>query len=106
MFAVVTFHQRIHAYTGILMLYWLRLIFFDLLNNDIRKYSDLSNVCWLGDMNGRTAQPVDYTPDVHMNRYIDIQSTQSGFYVFRRGQIYLEMPIAGDSKQTIAVVFR
>ena len=79
----------------------------DLLNNDIRKYSDLGIVCWLGaDMNGRSAQPVDYTPDVHMNRYIDIQSTQSGFYVFRRGQICLELPIAGDSKQTIAVVFR
>jgi len=42
--------------------------FFDLLNNDIRKYSDLGNVCWLGDMNGRTVQQVDYTPDVHMNR--------------------------------------
>jgi len=23
-------------------------------------------------MNGRTAQQVDYKPDVHMNRYIDI----------------------------------
>ena len=33
-------------------------------------------------MNGRSAQPVDYTPDVHMNRYIDIQSTHSRFYVF------------------------
>ena len=57
--------------------------FLDLLNNDIRKYSDLGIVCWLGaDMNGRSAQPVDYTPDVHMNRYIDIQSTHSRFYVF------------------------
>ena len=46
--------------------------FYDLLNNDIRKYSDLGNVCWLGDMNGRSGQQVDFTPDVHMNRYIDI----------------------------------
>ena len=39
---------------------------------NIRKYTDLGNVCWLGDMNGRSGQQVDFTPEVHMNRYIDI----------------------------------
>jgi len=66
-FAVVTFHHsRLYRNPNNALLY--EFDFFDLLNNDIRKYSDLGNVCWLGDMNGRTVQQVDYTPDVHMNR--------------------------------------
>ena len=37
--------------------------FFYLVNYNSRKYSgDLGNVCWLGDLNGCTAQHVDYTP--------------------------------------------
>lgn len=50
--------------------------FYEYLNSDIRKYSDLGNVWWFGDMNGRTGKQSDYIPDLHIDCYIDVPAVK------------------------------
>ena len=45
--------------------------FFEHLNNDIRKYTELGLIFMVGDFNSRTGELHDYVPDLQLDRYID-----------------------------------
>lgn len=46
--------------------------FFEQLNVDIRRYSDLGCVFVLGDLNARTGELADYIPSTNLGQYVDL----------------------------------
>jgi hypothetical protein len=46
--------------------------FFEKLNSDIRKYRDYGNVYLNGDLNSRTGELLDYIPDLHLGRFVNL----------------------------------
>ena len=49
--------------------------FFEQINSDVRKYSDLGDIYLLGDLNSRTGLTHDYISDIHLDRYVNMPQT-------------------------------
>ena len=51
--------------------------FFQQLNSDIRKYSEKGKVYITGDFNSRTGEQLDFVPEMHLERYLDVPTNNS-----------------------------
>ena len=51
--------------------------FFQQLNSDIRKYSEKGKVYIAGDFNSRTGEQLDFVPEMHLERYLDVPTNNS-----------------------------
>ena len=51
--------------------------FFQQLNSDIRKYSEKGKVYITGDFNSRKGEQLDFVPEMHLERYLDVPTNNS-----------------------------
>ena len=58
--------------------------FFESLNNDIIRYSELGTIYLAGDFNSRTGSELDFVPDIGLDRFVDVPLNEDSSSLSKR----------------------